>query len=127
MHWSCKYLSIPYQQMNCAEYVEFVLKKHFGIIFTFPQNHNSVFSQSNQLRKEFSNFVYPEKTEKPQDGDLVLMNGQRRMCHVGLLVIKNNNLYVLHNQKNIGSACLHKLRDLQNYGLSLEGIYKWRR
>lgn len=127
MHWSCKFLSIPYQELNCAEFVEFVLKKQFNIDFTFPQNRGSVFSQSDQLKKEFLNYVYPEKTNEPEEGDLVLMNGIRKMCHVGILVKKKNDFFVLHSQKNLGCACLHKLKDISNYGLTLEGIYKWQK
>lgn len=127
MHWSCKFISIPYEKLNCAEFVEYVLEKQFGIKFIFPQNHGSVFSQSAQLRNEFTNYVFPEKTDSPSEGDLVLMNGVRKMCHVGILVKKKNSLYVLHSQKNLGCACLHKLKDISIYGLSLEGIYKWRK
>lgn len=127
MHWTCKFVSIPYEEMNCAEFVEFVLKKQFGISFYFPQNRGSVFSQSADLKKYITSFVYPEKTNEPEEGDLVLMNGIRKMCHVGLLVKKNNIKYVLHSQKNLGCACLHNLKDLSNYGLNVEGIYKWQR
>lgn len=127
MHWSCKFLSIPYSELNCAEFVEFVLRKQFGINLYFPQNRGSVFSQSADLKKYIKSFVYPEKTEEPQEGDLVVMNGIRRMCHVGLLVKKGNDLFVLHTQKNLGCACLHKLKDISNYGLTLEGIYKWQK
>lgn len=127
MHWSCKFLSIPYSELNCAEFVEFVLRKEFKINFTFPQNRGSVFSQSAEIKKQIYNFTYPEKTKLPEEGDLVLMNGIRKMCHVGILVKKKDSLFVLHSQKNLGCACLHKLKDISNYGLSIEGIYKWRK
>ncbi len=126
-HWSKKFLSIPYEKLNCAEFVEHVLRNQFGIDFTFPQNRGSVFSQSAHLKSDFKNFVYPEKTDQPEEGDLILMNGIRKMCHVGLLVKIKNSDYVLHTQKNLGCACLHKLTNICDYGLSLEGIYKWRK
>lgn len=127
MHWSCKYLSIPYHEMNCAEFVEHILDKEFSRKFKFPQNHGSVFSQSHEIKQELQNYVRPEPTLEPKDGDLVLMNAQRKMCHVGILVKRRGALHVLHTQKNIGSACLHRLKDLPYYGLSLQGIYKWLR
>lgn len=127
MNWTCKFLSIPYEQLNCAEFVEFVLRKQFNIDFTFPQNRGSIFSQSDDLKKNCFTFVYPEKTEAPEDGDLVLMSGIRKMCHVGILVKNKKELFVLHTQKNLGCACLHRLKDISDYGLSLEGIYKWRK
>lgn len=127
MHWSCKFLSIPYSELNCAEFVEFVLKKQFKLHFYFPQNRGSIFSQSADLKKYIKTFVHPEKTNSPEEGDLVVMNGIRRMCHVGLLVKIKNDMFVLHTQKNLGCACLHKLKDIPNYGLNLEGIYKWQK
>lgn len=127
MHWSCKFLSIPYAQLNCAEFVEYVLKKQFGITFYFPQNRGSVFSQSADLKKYIKRYVHPEKTDSPEEGDLVVMNGVRKMCHVGILVKIKNDFFVLHTQKNLGCACLHKLKEIKNYGLNLEGIYKWQK
>jgi hypothetical protein len=127
MHWSRKYLKIPYEKMNCSEYVEFVLRDHFKIDFTFPQNKGNVFSQSAQIKSDFVKFASAQKTDSPSEGDLVMMNGIRKMCHIGLLVKIKNVLYVLHNQKNIGSASLHKIKDLGNFGLTLEGVYKWQK
>lgn len=126
-HWSNKYLSIPYEKMNCAEFVEHVLRDNFNIDFKFPQNRGSIFSQSAHLKSDFKNYVYPEKTNRPEEGDLVLMNGFRKMCHVGLLVRIKNISYVLHSQKNLGCACIHRIDRIKDAGLSLEGVYKWQK
>lgn len=127
MHWSEKYLNIPYKDKNCAEFVEFVLSKEFKINFKFPQSHGSFFEQSALIKKSINDFVYPEKTDEPKEGDLVLMNGSRRICHVGLFVKIRNIAYVLHNQKQHSYSRLHRIDHLPYNGLLLEGIYKWQK
>lgn len=127
MHWTKKYLSIPYEKMNCAEFVEHVLKDQFNLDFKFPQSCGSFFMESYQIRKEMYKFIVPEKTINPIDGDLVLMSGKRRLNHVGLFVEIDRVKYVLHTQRKFGCACLHKIKDLTGYGLMLEGFYKWQK
>lgn len=127
MHWSRKYISIPHDKMNCAELVEHVLKDKFSLDFKFPQSQGSLFMESHQIKKEMFNFVDPVPTTSPLEGDLVLMSGTRRLCHVGLYVEIKNVKYVLHTQKSFGCACLHKIADLSTYGLYLEGFYKWQK
>ncbi len=127
MHWTKKYLSIPYDKMNCAEFTEHVLKEEFNTDFKFPQSCGSFFMESHQIRKEMSKFVIPVPVQNPEDGDLVLMSGKRRLSHVGLCVTINGIKYVLHTQRSFGCACLHKIKDLGFYGLYLEGFYKWQK
>ena len=126
LHWSNKYLSVPYKNMNCSKFVEYVLKDHFGIIFNFPQTEGTLFAQSELIKEAIPVFSsYPEKANDPEDGDLVLMHGLRRMCHVGMYVKIKNISYVLHSESKIGSSCLHRFDDLKYYGMKLEGVYKW--
>lgn len=125
-HWYEKYISMPYKKWNCSKFVEHVLRDHFNINFNFPQTTGTIFAQSELIKKSMPVFSsYPNVTNNPIDGDLVLMHGKRLMCHVGLYLKINNIDYVLHSESSIGSSCLHKIRELRNYGYSLEGIYKW--
>lgn len=127
MHWSRKYISIPYSEMNCAEFTEHVLSDYFNMDFKFPQSQGSFFMESHQIRKEMYKFVSPTPTLDPEDGDLVLMSGTKRLNHVGLCVRLKGVSYVLHTQKSFGCACLHKVSELSFYGLFLEGFYKWQK
>ena len=127
MHWTTKYLAIPYDKMNCAEFTEHVLNDNFKLSFKFPQSQGSFFMESAQIKEEVFNYAYPVVTEEPVDGDLVLMSGKRRLSHVGLFVKIKDVRYVLHTQRSFGCACLHRISDLGFYGLFLEGIYKWQK
>ena len=123
MNWIRKYLQIEYKDMNCSKFVEFVLKDHFKIDYTFPQSQGSLFNQSKQIRDSLPNFA--TKTEDPKTGDLVLMHGRRRMCHVGLYVENISHKYVLHTESSMKTAALHRFSDLIVYGYKVEGIYSW--
>lgn len=127
MHWTRKYISRPYSELNCAELVELVIKEQLGIKFTFPQSNGNIFYESARIREHFLDYVEPEKTTKPENCSLVVMHANRRMCHVGLFVKYGGASYVLHSLKSAGSVCLHRIEDLNYYGLVLEGFYKWQK
>lgn len=127
IHWTQKFLNIPYSERNCAEFAEMVLEKQFGIIFRFPQSEGSAFMQSHLIKENLPKFAYPEKTDHYEDGDLVLMNGKRRLSHVGIYANYRGSGYVLHNQKQHNYSRLNRLSDLSKCGLFLEGVYKWRK
>lgn len=123
MHWTNKYLSIEYKDMNCSKFVEHVLRDHFGIDYTFPQSRGSVFEQSNLIKKSIPEFSV--ETNEPKEGDLVLMHGIRRLCHVGMFVKIKRESFVLHTESKIKAAALHRIKDLSRYGYSLGGFYTW--
>lgn len=122
-HWTSKYMQITFSQMNCAQFVEHILRNEFKIDYKFPQSEGSFFNQSAQIRNNFKN--YCTKTEEPKDGDLVLMHGKRLMCHVGLYVKIKNEEYVFHTEKSMKTASLHPLKSLLLFGYSVEGFYSW--
>lgn len=123
--WVKKYLLIDYNEMNCAEFIEYVLRDHFGKEFNFPQSKGSIFAESLQIRECLPKYV--TRTDDPEDGDLVLMHGKRLMCHVGLFVKIGITEFVLHTDANMKSSSFHNIREIKNYGYKLEGYYKWRK
>lgn len=124
MHWSERFLSIQQKDMNCAEFVEHVLREQFGRHYKFPQSRGSLFIQSKQLRECVPQ--YCEKTDSPIDGDLVLLHGLRMMCHVGIFVKIGRTQYILHTERKFKTAALHELNKIIYFGYSVEGFYKWR-
>lgn len=122
-HWTSKYIKIQYKNMNCSKFVEHVLRDRFGIDYDFPQSQGNVFEQSNLIKKSIP--LFAEKTLNKKDGDLVLMNGARMLCHVGLYVNIKGEDFVLHTESKMKTAALHRLRDLGSYGYSVEGFYTW--
>lgn len=124
-HWAEKYLMIGYKDMNCSKFVEHVLRDQFKIDFNFPQSQGTLFNQSQQIRDSMPSFC--ERTETPKDGDMILMHGMRRMCHVGIYVRIGWKEYVLHTESSMKTAALHPLNELNFYGFSVEGFYRWRK
>lgn len=110
--------------MNCTEFVEFVLADHFDIKYNFPKSQGSLIKESKQIKENLS--VFTDETLTPTDGDLVLMNGKRLLCHVGLFVRIRTKRFVLHSEGRIKVSSLHDLNDLPLFGYKLAGFYKWR-
>lgn len=122
-HWTSNFLMVPYKEMNCSEFVEMVQRIKFGREFEFPQSQGSIFNQSHQIKTSLPQFA--EKTLSPVEGDLVLMHGIRRMCHVGVYVEIKGAQYVLHCEKRVTSSALHRFSDLMKFGYNVEGVYRW--
>lgn len=122
-HWSEKYVMIPFIPYNCAGFVESILKQEFGCDIQFPQTTLNRNEDIKLMSKVISKFT---KTDNPEDGDVVLMNGSRESCHVGVFVkIKNVN-YVLHTEARLKVSSLHRISDLPNFNYFLNGFYKWK-
>lgn len=117
---------MPYKKWNCSKFCEYILRDRFNIIYDFPQTTGTIFAQSELLKKEIPVYSdFPNKTDDPKDGDLVVMNGLRLLCHIGLYVEIKGIRYVLHSESSIKCSALHKFDDLKGYGYSIEGVYKW--
>lgn len=122
-HWAEKFLKIEYKDMNCSKFVEHVLREQFKIEYSFPQSQGSLFNQSQQIRDAMPSFC--ERTDEPKDGDMILMHGRRRMCHVGVYVKIGITEFVLHTESSMKTAALHPLNKLIVFGYTVEGFYKW--
>ena len=122
-HWSERFLQIEYKDMNCAEFVEHVQRVQFNRDFKFPQSKGSLFLETQQIKEEIPKYV--EETKTPKDGDLVLMHGQRLMCHIGVYVRIGWSEYVLHTEGRIKVSSLHRIQDLNLYGYKLARFYRW--
>lgn len=123
LDWVKKYISIPFSPYNCAAFVEKILKEEFGCNLIFPQ---TTLNRNKDIELIKSTVMNLERTDSPQLGDIVLMDGYRVACHVGVYVPINNIGHVLHSDMIMKSGALHKISDLPNYRYFLNGFYKWR-
>lgn len=122
MHWTRKYF-LENNKQTCSAFVEQVLREQFNIDYKFPQSSGSVFDQSYQIKQSMPLFC--KKTETPKDGDLVLMHGKRRLCHVGLYLKIGRKDFVFHTELNMDTVSLHHFKDVFKYGYTVEGVYTW--
>lgn len=116
---------MPFFPFGCGEFAAMVLRKEFGVKVDAPKS-------SMDLRKDpeiIQDYISKTLTEtiNPQDGDVVLMNGDRIACHVGLFVNINNQDFIFHSERRFRSACLHKVSDLVKYGYFINGFFTWRK
>ncbi len=127
MHWSAQYIGLPYVEgtNDCASFAVKVQREVFNRTIELPQDRAAnIRGVSKQITNNKNDCATP--TTKPQDGDAVLMVGRGRINHIGIYVEFCSVPYVLHAMQGAKQVCLHRIRELNNFNLSLEGFYKWK-
>lgn len=128
-HWSEAYIGQPYQigSADCAKLLGQVRRD----IFKLPvpdeievQRSESRLGRVGQMTDLVD--VYGDLTDKPNEGDAVLMICAGRPSHIGVFCIVNGEKCVLHAMENAGMVVLHKIRELEKFFLKVEGYYKWK-
>ncbi|WP_312368124.1 peptidoglycan endopeptidase [Stenotrophomonas sp.] len=122
-----RFVGIPYDEatLDCADFVLRVQKEFFLRDVSLPSSRpRGVAGQAaiGELSRPFA-----QRTETPQDGDLVLMieHGQKRPGHVGVYFWVAHEAWVLHSNERNGCSVMHRVRDLPDFGLRIEGTYSW--
>ena len=129
MHWSTKYIGKPYElgEADCAALVAEVRENEFkslvpDFVKTYRENTRlKRVEQLETLAKEAT-----ERTDNPQEGDVVLMMCRGRPSHVGVYCFVDGENCVLHAMENAKMVVRHRIRDLDKFFLSVEGYYKWK-
>lgn len=125
-HWAEKYVGKPYieDEYDCAELAREVLRVDFGQEIKLPTERAcGLLGLSRQIERMKADVAI--LTIEPEEGDGVLMIARGRMDHIGIYCLINGVPYVLHNSRDAGHTCLHRVRDLPHHGLTVEGYYQW--
>jgi len=125
--WPENYVGMAYDKKtnNCALFAERVQREVFGREIHLPID--SSFNYRTQARLIQSHkHIYAEPTDSPFEGDAVLMNGRGNTSHIGVYCVVGGVAHVVHAMEKVGQVCLHRLRDLEKYGLAVEGFYQWK-
>lgn len=122
-----RFVAIPYdeREFDCADLVVLVQRALFGRTVQLPgRRPRGVEGQA--ALGELSR-PYGRRTDMPQDGDLVLMveHGQKRPGHAGVFFFLAHEGWVLHTNERNGCSVLHRVRELPDFGLRIEGYYAW--
>lgn len=122
-----RFVAIPYdeREFDCADLVALVQRELFGRDVQMPgRRPRGVEGQA--ALGELSQ-PYGQRTATPQDGDLVLMieHGQKRPGHAGVYFWLGHEGHCLHSNERNGCSVIHKIRDLPDFGLRIEGYYRW--
>lgn len=129
MHWSDSYIGDPYilGDADCARLIARVRKEVYELPVPSDVEVDRAASRLGRAA-QMSDLVgvYGQRTEEPEEGDVVLMICRSRPSHVGVYCIVDNEPCVLHAMENAGMVVRHRLRDLPKVFLTVEGFYKWK-
>ncbi len=126
-HWTEKYLGREWTpDFDCAALVKEVLREEFGMEPALPAGFDWRRTDPETVIDLAHEFAVP--TEKPKDGDGVLMRirGNRRDLgsHVGLYVDVGGEGWMLHNVERIG-VLFHSIHAAGRLQLETMGFYRW--
>ncbi|MBD3610517.1 MAG: C40 family peptidase [Gammaproteobacteria bacterium] len=126
-HWSDQYIGLPYIscEQDCASLAVRVLKEQFNKDISLPASRaQGLRGQSQQIINLKDDYATP--TQKPNEGDAVLIYSRGHLSHIGVYCELENTPWVLHAMKNAGSVVRHRIRELPKLGLELGGFFSWR-
>lgn len=131
-----RYVGMVYDPntFDCADLAVLVQSELFGRTVPLPTGRSRPGGRRGQVR-EIRRWreALAAPAPAPETGIAVLMfdfqdgasAGAR--WHVGTVFLGDaGEVWVLHNSATMGGAALQRLRDLQNWGLSVEGFYAWK-
>lgn len=126
-HWTARYIGIPYEPgtFDCVTLVERVANDVFGRHLDLPKDRagERAVEVSAQLHANVQ--TYATRAEAPAEGEPVLMVGRGHLDHVGVATEIAGEWWVLHAFIRTRHVVLHRLRDLPQWGLTVEGYYRW--
>lgn len=118
---------LPYcaATFDCADLVVLAQRELFGRDVQLPNGRPRGLAGSAAIG-ELSR-PYGCRTDSPQDGDMVLMieSGTKRPGHVGVFFHLAHEAWVLHTTQKTCCSVLHRVADLPDFGLRIEGYYAW--
>ena len=123
-----RWVGIPYDEAacDCADLVMQVQRALFAREVALPGRRPRGRRGSAELGALSRAQAVPREGP-PQDGDLVLMieRGQHNPGHAGVFFFLAHEGWVLHSNETNGCSVLHRVRDLPEFGLRIEGYYRW--
>ena len=122
-----RFTLIPYDEdtFDCADLVIRVQREMFGRDVLVP-GHRPRGARGQLTLGELS-ATYANPVDTPECGDLVLMAdfGHSKPSHAGVFFFLAHEPWVLHTNAKTGCSVLHRIREIGDYGLKVEGYYRW--
>lgn len=125
-----RFVGIPYcpRHMDCADLAILVQRDLFGREVVLAGKRLRPLDLQAQAKVIAAYCAeLSVRTDRPKDGDAVLMRDfcQQQAGHIGTFFFINYAPHVLHTSHKLGASVLHRVQDLQGYGLVVEGFYRW--
>ncbi|AZR23477.1 NlpC/P60 family protein [Xanthomonas vasicola] len=120
-----RFVGLPYdaETCDCADFVVLVQRELFGREVVLPNGRPR--GARGQVALGQLSKPYGTRTDRPKDGDLVLMYERGRPAHVGVYFWLAHEGQCLHSNERNGCAVIHRIRDLAAFGAPVEGYYAW--
>lgn len=123
-----RFTLIPYDEdsFDCADLVILVQREVFGRDVLVP-GHRPRGARGQLMMGELSG-AFADPVDTPVCGDLVLMAdfGNTKPSHAGVFFVLAHEPWVLHTNEKVGCSVFHRIREIGDYGLKIEGYYRWK-
>lgn len=118
-------------EFDCADLARLVQREVFGREIALPGSRDylsksgpdKVAAMAAQL--EACKFDVARPVHAPSDGDGALLISRAKTNHVGLWCLIAGVGWVLHAASTQRQVVLMRVRDMERYGLRIEGYYAW--
>lgn len=113
---------------DCAHLARDVQRDLFGRHIPMPEHHPMGNAGQRRVINELRDDL-AIKVPVRFDGCAALLyepGSFAPIWHIGTVADHRNEPWILHNSEKLGSAHLHRLSDLQRWGMTLEAYYAWK-
>ncbi|MBD9476506.1 hypothetical protein IB268_26585 [Achromobacter sp. ACM01] len=127
MHWSDKYLNLPYvpETGDCAALAALVAREKLGICADIPGSHEETLrAQAAQIARVKADFA--DRVDEPVEGHPVLLLSRGDLFHIGVMCRLAGEWWVLHADKTFGAVIRQRLRFMTMIDYKIEGFYRWK-
>ncbi len=133
-HWSDAYVGLAYIEgaFDCGELARTVRADVFGRAIDLPTERGyrgltgvaKVKAMHAQIALCKDDYATP--TDRPEDGDGVLLVSRGRVDHIGIYCLIGGEGWVLHATSGADQVVRTRVRELALYGYAVEGYYQWK-
>jgi len=125
MHPAEAFVGMVYDEdrFDCADFCAHVRRELYGHDVRLPNGRPR--GEEGQIALGELSKAYAVPTDKPVDGDLVMMKRRAGVGHVGLYFRIAGEGWVLHSNETNGESVLQPIRDLHTWGAIVSGYYAW--
>lgn len=132
-HWTESYVGRLYveKEFDCGVLAETVQREVFGRKVMLPTEREYVGKEgaerfaamARQIQENLP--AVASRTERPVDGDGVLLFSRRRGQHIAVYCVVDGQRSVLHASDASRMVVRTRISELEIRGMSVEGYYKW--
>lgn len=113
---------------DCAHLAADVQRDVYGREINLPNTHPMGSAGQRRVIRAMQSELASE-IAVPFPGCAALLSeraGEAETLHIGTVALRHGEVWILHNSAKMGSACLHRLSDLNRWGMQLKAYFSWK-